>query len=68
MISNDVDDIYPVLCESNGKIYFVEDGDLYEAGTTKKSKTLVKSDVVEIKPALTGISYVTEEGNIGFIF
>ena len=68
MISNDVDDIRPVLCESNGKIYYVEDGDLYEAGTNKKSRTLVKSDVVEIKSALTGICYMTEEGNIGFIF
>ena len=67
-ICNDLDDIDPVVCESNGKIYFVEDGDLYEAETSKKSKVLVKSGVIGIQKSLTGICYGTEEETIGFVF
>ena len=54
--------------EGNKKIYFVEDGDLYEAETSKKSKSLVKSDVIGIQKSLSGICYGTEEETIGFVF
>lgn len=69
MITNDIDSDYrPIVCESTGKVYFIEDGDLYEANKTKKSKVKIKSDVVKMEYTLGGLLYMTDDERVGLIF
>ena len=70
-LSIDFDSLNGGICaynEATKEIFYIEDGDLYKAGKTSKSVTLVAEDAMGVFSLLDGVLYGTEDRDEAILY